>query len=340
MGNRIRSVGFCFSHCLLPLLSMKAILFDGQLRVVDVPKPVPAPGEALIRVTMAGICNTDLEIMKGYLGFQGIIGHEFTGVVEATAGDAANMTGKRVVGEINCGCGVCDLCLSGLGKHCPRRTTLGISGRQGAFAEYTTLPAENLHEIPDSLSDEQAVFTEPLAAAFEILEQVAVGRGQRVLVLGDGKLGILCALTLNLTGADVSLAGRHPGKLAIAAGQGISARLVNDMPEESIFDVVVEATGSTQGLESAITYTRPRGTIILKSTVADSRPVDLAPIVINEITVIGSRCGPFEPAIRALVDGSIDVRPLITARYPAADAMKAFSAARDRYSLKVLIDFR
>lgn len=319
---------------------MKAIIFDGELKLVDAPKPAPAPGEALIRVALAGICNTDIEIMKGYLGFRGIIGHEFTGIVEETAGDVRDMTGKRVVGEINCGCGVCDLCLSGLGKHCPRRTTLGISGRQGAFAEYTTLPAENLHEIPDSLSDEQAVFTEPLAAAFEILEQVPVGRGQRVLVLGDGKLGILCALTLNLTGADVSLAGRHPGKLAIAARHGVSARLVNDIPDENAFDIVVEATGGTQGLESAMKYTRPRGTIILKSTVADSRPVNLAPIVINEITVIGSRCGPFEPAIRALTDGSVDVRPLITARYPALDAMKAFSAARERDSIKVLIDFR
>jgi alcohol dehydrogenase len=319
---------------------MKAIIFDGELKIVDVPKPVPAPGEALIRVSMAGVCNTDIEIMKGYLGFRGIIGHEFTGIVEDAAGDVPGLSGKRAVGEINCGCGVCDMCRKGLEKHCPVRTTLGISGRQGAFAEYTTLPAKNLHEIPDGLSDEQAVFTEPLAAAFEMLEQVTVRQDQRVLVLGDGKLGILCALTLKLTGAHVSLAGRHPDKLGIAARQGISTLLANDTPEGSAFDIVVEATGSTQGLEIAMKYTRPRGTIILKSTVADTIPVNLAPIVINEITVVGSRCGPFGPALRALADGSVDVRPLVTAVFPASDAIEAFHAARTKGVLKVLIDFR
>ena len=319
---------------------MQAIIFDGELKIVDVPIPVPAPDEALIRVSVGGICNTDIEIMKGYLGFRGIIGHEFTGIVEETAGSVPDMAGKRVVGEINCGCGVCDMCRSGLEKHCPARTTLGIGGRQGAFAQYTTLPAANLHEIPDSLSDEQAVFTEPLAAAFEILEQVIVREDQRILVLGDGKLGILCALTLKLTGAHISLAGRRPDKLGIAALQGVSTLLVNDMPEGSAFDIVVEATGSTQGLEIAMKYTRPRGTIVLKSTVADTIPANLAPIVINEITVVGSRCGPFGPALGALADGSIDVKPLVTGVFPASDAIEAFRAARMKDSLKVLIDFR
>lgn len=319
---------------------MKAIVYDGELKIVDVPMPVPAPGEALIRVSMGGICNTDIEIMKGYLGFRGIIGHEFTGVVEETAGNVKAMAGKRVVGEINCGCGVCGTCRSGLEKHCPARTTLGISGRPGAFAEYTTLPVANLHEIPDGLSDEQAVFTEPLAAAFEILEQVSVRESQSVLVLGDGKLGILCALVLKLTGAHVALAGRHPDKLGIAARQGVSTVPVNDIPEGSAFDIVVEATGSTRGLESAMEYTRPRGTIILKSTVADNIPANLAPIVINEITVIGSRCGPFEPAIRALEHGSIDVRPLVTAVFSARDAGEAFRTAQKKGSLKVLVAFR
>ncbi len=334
--------GVPITHYPLPItcIYMKAIVFDGKLRVIDMPKPVPAPGEALIRVSMAGICNTDMEIMKGYLGFQGIIGHEFTGTVEKAAGDAPAMAGKRVVGEINCGCGECGMCRRGLEKHCPGRTTLGILGRQGAFAEYTTLPAGNLHEIPGGLGDEQAVFAEPLAAAFEMLEQVIIDRGERVLVLGDGKLGILCALTLKLTGAHVSLAGKHPDKLAIAARQGISTLLVDDMPEESTFDIVVEATGSTQGLDTAMRYTRPRGTIILKSTAADNIPVNLAPIVINEITLVGSRCGPFEPAIRALADGSIDVKPLITAVFPLNGAEEAFRAARKKGSLKVLIDFR
>lgn len=319
---------------------MRAIVFDGMLRIVDMPKPVPAPGEALIRVSMAGICNTDIEITKGYLGFQGIIGHEFTGTVEKAAENAPSMSGKRVVGEINCGCGDCDMCRNGLQKHCPRRTTLGILGRQGAFAEYTTLPSGNLHEIPGDISDEQAVFTEPLAAAFEVIEQVGIDEGQRVLVLGDGKLGILCALTLKLTGAHVSLAGKHPDKLAIAARQGISTLLVNDMPDGGIFDIVVEATGSAEGLDAAMHYTRPLGTIILKSTVADTIPVNLAPIVINEITIVGSRCGPFEPAVRALTEGSIDVKPLITAVFSVNDAEEAFRTAGKRESLKVLINFR
>lgn len=304
------------------------------------PKPQPAPGEALIRVSLAGICNTDIEIMKGYLGFQGIIGHEFTGIVEEAAANTPEMSGKRVVGEINCGCGICDLCRIGLEKHCPRRTTLGILGRQGAFAEYTTLPAANLHEIPGNLSDEQAVFTEPLAAAFEMLEQVTITRGARVLVLGDGKLGILCALALKLTGAQILLAGKHHDKLAIAARQGICTLLVKDLPQNSTFDIVVEATGNAQGLDIAMQFTRPRGTIILKSTVADNMPINLAPIVINEVTVVGSRCGPFKPALQALADGSIDVRPLITEVFPAHNAGEALSAAGKKENLKILLDFR
>lgn len=319
---------------------MKAIVFDGKPRITDMPKPRPAAGEALIRVSLAGICNTDIEIMKGYLGFQGIIGHEFTGIVEKTADNTPEMYGKRVVGEISCGCGTCDLCRMGLQKHCPRRTTLGILGRPGVFAEYTTLPAANLHEIPDNLSDEQAVFTEPLAAAFEILEQVTIARGQRVLVLGDGKLGILCALALKLTGAQILLAGKYPGKLSIAARQGISTLLVKNLPQNNPFDIVVEATGSAQSLDNAMQFTRPRGTIILKSTVAGSIPINLAPIVINEVTVVGSRCGPFKPALQALADGSIDVEPLITEVFPAHKAEEALSAAEKRGNLKILIDFK
>lgn len=319
---------------------MKAIVFDGRLKVVDIPKPVPASGEVLIRVSVAGICNTDIEIMKGYLGFQGIIGHEFTGIVENAAGDCPGMSGKRVVGEINCGCGICGLCRKGLEKHCPRRTTLGILGRQGALAEYTTLPIANLHEIPGSLSDEQAVFTEPLAAAFEILEQVKIERDHRVLVLGDGKLGILCALALNLTGAEILLAGKHPGKLDIAARQGIPALLIEDLPPgDGAFDMVVEATGKSQGLDIAMKLTRPRGKIILKSTVADNVPFDLAPVVVNEITIVGSRCGPFKPALEALANGSVDVKPLISAVFPARNAKDAFRAAGSAENLKVLIDF-
>ncbi len=320
---------------------MQAIVFDGRLRLTgDRPKPVPARGEVLIRIAMAGICNTDMEITKGYLGFRGIIGHEFTGVIEGQGGRAGRLVGKRVVGEINCGCRRCDLCLGGLEKHCPHRTTIGILGRDGAFAEYMTLPAGNLHEIPEGLSDEEAVFTEPLAAAFEILEQVRIGPSDRVLVLGDGKLGLLSALVLKLTGARLTLAGKHPAKLGIARDQGVPVTLAKDLPAGGTYDVVVEATGSAQAFETAMMLTRPRGIIVLKSTVAHGTPINLAPLVIDEITVIGSRCGPFKPALKALARGLVDVRPLISAVFPPGEAKKAFAAARNRNNLKVLLDFR
>jgi alcohol dehydrogenase len=320
---------------------MQAIVFDGHLRLAgDRSRPVPARGEALIRIAMAGICNTDMEITKGYLGFRGIMGHEFTGIVEAEGGRAGRFVGKRVVGEINCGCRRCDLCLGGLEKHCPHRTTIGILGREGAFAEYMTLPTGNLHEIPDGLSDEEAVFTEPLAAAFEILEQVSIGPSHRVLVLGDGKLGILCALVLKLTGARVTLAGKHPAKMRIARDQGVAVTAAKDIPVDGTYDVVVEATGNAQAFETAMRLTRPRGIIVLKSTVAHGTPINLAPLVIDEITVVGSRCGPFKPALKALARGLIDVRPLISAVFPPVEAKKAFRAARNRNSLKVLLDLR
>jgi threonine dehydrogenase-like Zn-dependent dehydrogenase len=320
---------------------MQAIVFDGRLKLSgDRPKPVPARGEALIRITMAGICNTDMEITKGYLGFRGTIGHEFTGIVEAEGGRSKRLVGKRVVGEINCGCGACGLCLGGLEKHCPHRTTIGILGRDGAFAEYMTLPVGNLHEIPDGLSDEEAVFTEPLAAAFEILEQVRIGPSDSVLVLGDGKLGILCALVLKLTGAQLTLAGKHPSKLGIARDQGVPVTLTKDLSAGGKYDVVVEATGSAGAFETAMMLTRPRGVIVLKSTVAHGTPINLAPLVIDEITVVGSRCGPFKPALKALARGLVDVRPLISAVFPLEDAKKAFAAARKRSTLKVLLDLR
>ncbi len=320
---------------------MKAIVFDGRLRLTnDRQKPFPVPGDALIRVTMAGICNTDMEITRGYLGFQGTIGHEFTGIVETTGGRSRKLIGKRVVGEINCGCRNCDLCRAGLEKHCPDRTTIGILGREGAFAEYMTLPVGNLHEIPCGLTDEEAVFTEPLAAAFEILEQVPFKAGDRVLVLGDGKLGILCALTLRLTGAQVTLAGKHPSKLSIARDQGVPVMLTKDLSPVNKYDTVVEATGSADAFETAMKLSKPRGTIVLKSTVAHGTPINLAPLVIDEITVVGSRCGPFRPALKALANGLIDVKPLISAIFLPEEAKKAFAAAKKRDTLKVLIDFR
>jgi threonine dehydrogenase-like Zn-dependent dehydrogenase len=319
---------------------MRAIVFDGELRVVDMPKPAAADTEVLVRINVAGICNTDLEIMKGYRGFQGIIGHEFAGIVDDAPQTHHQWIGKRVVGEINCGCGACDLCHAGLGKHCAHRTTIGISGRAGAFAEYIALPAANLHEIPDGLADEEAVFTEPVAAAFEILEQIRVKSQDKVLVLGDGKLGILCALVLRLTGANITLAGKHKGKLNIAANQGISTVLVRDLPRGQLFDIVVEATGNPHVLEMAMNVTRPRGKIILKSTTAHASPLNLSPLVIHEITLIGSRCGPFAPAIDAIARRCIDVKPFIFAIFPPEKINEAFEAAQKDNALKILVNFR
>jgi threonine dehydrogenase-like Zn-dependent dehydrogenase len=246
---------------------MKAVVFDGVVKFVDdYPVPQPADGEAFIQVRMAGVCNTDMEITKGYSGFRGIMGHEFVGVVERAPKDAESIIGKRVVGEINCGCGVCEYCTAGLRKHCTSRTTPGIRGRDGVFAEYVALPVSNLHVVPDMIPDEEAVFVEPLAAAYEIVERVDVKLSDRILVLGDGKLGILCALVLNTIGARVTLAGRHDTKLHVAESRQI--RTVNLSKETQVdeekYDIVVEATGSTEGFSMALCRTRPRGIYCLE----------------------------------------------------------------------------
>ena len=320
---------------------MKALIFDGSLKLMnDYPVPEPSPDEALIRVALAGICNTDLEIMNGYLKFSGIIGHEFVGVVEMARGKGKRWIGKRVVGDINCSCNSCEFCLGGLAKHCPSRETLGILGRGGSFAEYVTLPVRNLHEVPKGLADEEAVFAEPLAAAFEILERISVNPSCEVLVLGDGKLGILCALVLGLKGAKVTLAGKYPRKMAIVAGQGIQSLATNSIGGGKRFDIVVEATGNAAGFEDAVRFVKARGTIVLKSTVAKEVTINLAPLVIDEITVVGSRCGPFEPALKALADGLIDVTPLVSGVFPLTEAKQAFAAAKRRNTLKVLFDLR
>jgi threonine dehydrogenase-like Zn-dependent dehydrogenase len=327
---------------------MKALIFDKTLRYVTThPRPEPPRGEALIRVSMAGICDTDIQITKGYMGFSGIPGHEFVGIVEGINGDDQSLKGKRVVGGINCGCGICDWCLRGLGRHCPERTTLGISGRDGAFAEFVTVPLANLYEVPENVTDEEAVFTEPLAAAFEILEQVRPRPTDRVLVMGDGKLGILSALVLASTGAEVTLAGRHREKLKRAGDAGVqkielwdSTFEIRNSKFHMFYDVVVEATGSPLGFENAMASVKPRGTIILKTTVAEGSMLNLWPVVVNEITVVGSRCGPFEPALRALSQKCIDVRPLITAAFPFDEALEAFARAQQGGSLKVLMAMR
>jgi len=312
---------------------VRALRWDGiRLALArDVPEPVPAPGEALVRVHLAGICRTDLEITRGYLGFRGTPGHEWVGHV--VAAEEADLVGARVVGEINFACGVCPTCVAGLGRHCPARRVLGIVGADGAFADLVVLPARNLHRVPDSVPDRAAVFVEPLAAAFEVLEQVPVGPGVRAVVLGDGKLGVLVAQVLVGAGAGVVLVGHHAEKLARARRLGIATG-----PAGAGADLVVDATGAPGGLAAALALVRPRGTIVLKTTVAGEHRLDLAPAVINEVTVVGSRCGPFAPALAALAGGRIAVAPLVDAVYPLDDAVGAFTRAAEPGVLKVLIE--
>jgi threonine dehydrogenase-like Zn-dependent dehydrogenase len=302
----------------------------------DHPTPTPRPGEALIRVRVAGVCNTDLELVKGYMQFKGIPGHEFVGVVERAPG-AEKWEGRRVVGDINVACGDCPTCRAGRLTHCPHRTTLGIAGRDGAFAEYLTLPVRNLHAVPDSLSDETAVFTEPLAAACEILQQVHVHPTDRVTVLGDGKLGLLCAQTLALTGCALTIVGHHQEKLDILARRGIVTAL-GEGAVEAEADLVVEATGHPAGYAAARRLVRPRGIVVLKSTYHGPVDADLTMAVVDEITLVGSRCGPFAPALRLLERNLVEVAPLIQARYPLDEAITAFEHAARPGTLKVLVD--
>lgn len=319
---------------------MKAVVFDGELRTVtDRPVPEPARNEAVIRTRLAGICTTDLEIIRGYRGFKGVLGHEFVGIVEEVNGDAPHLSGRRVVGEINCGCGTCECCRKGLKRHCPNRVTLGISGKDGALAEYVTLPVDNLYEVPRAVRDEEAVFAEPLAAAFEIIEQVHIKPTDNILVIGDGKLGLLAVLVLTMTQARVILGGRHEAKLSIARNQGVTAAEIKDLPKRKIYDVVVEATGAPEGFELALDYVKPMGTIILKTTAAEGKTINLAPVVVDEVRVVGSRCGPFEPALRALSEKRIRVGPLISGIYGFSRIGEAFEKAEKATSLKVLVDF-
>jgi threonine dehydrogenase-like Zn-dependent dehydrogenase len=320
---------------------MKALLFDGppgdreQLRLVDNHACPPlATGEARIRTTLAGICNTDLEIIRGYADFRGVLGHEFVGVVEE-AGEPA-LVGQRVVGEISAYCGVCETCRAGRPTHCPNRTTLGIRGRDGALAEFLCLPLRNLHPVPECLPNEAAVFTEPLAAACEVLYQVHVLPTDRVLVLGDGKLGLLVAQVLALTGCDLTAVGRHEDKLAILAARGIRTQLEGEGLEGNA-DLVAECTGHADGFAAARKLVRPRGTLVLKSTYRDRVQLDLSTIVTDEIQVVGSRCGPFAPALRLLAKGLVDVTSLIEAEYPLGEGLVAFEHAGRRGALKVLV---
>jgi alcohol dehydrogenase len=310
-------------------------LENGEVRVRRCRLPRRGEGEALIRLIAAGICNTDLELLRGYYGFRGTPGHEFVGeVVEASD---RQWIGRRVVGEINLACGACEWCRRGLGRHCPHRSVLGIVRQAGVFREYFTLPERNLHAVPPTISDEEAVFTEPVAAACEILEQVRIPKGAPVAVLGDGKLGLLVAQVLHLRGAETHLFGKHRNKLRIAASAGIITHPAGVKLPASAYNFVVEATGSSAGLSQAIRMTRPRGTVIVKSTVHDPVSLDMAAVVVNEITLLGSRCGPFEPAVRLIRSGRLKLREMISARLPLSEAPRAFELAQQPGVLKVLL---
>ncbi len=318
---------------------MRALLLDQKLKLLDnYPIPEPPSSEALVRVKLAGICNTDLELVKGYMQFRGVPGHEFVGVVERAPG-AEEWVGRRVVGDINAACGNCPTCKAGRPTHCPNRTTLGIAGRDGAFAEYLTLPVRNLYPVPDSIPDEIAVFVEPLAAACEILQQVHVRPTDRVIVLGDGKLGLLCAQVLALTGCHLTAVGHHQRKLDILARRGIPTVLEKALADEPV-DIVVETTGHPGGYAAARRLVRPRGTVVLKSTYHGPLDADLTMAVVDEITLLGSRCGPFAPALRLLEQKLVDVLPLIHARYPLSEASSAFGHAARPGTLKVLLEMR
>jgi len=310
-------------------------LENGHVEVRDQPRPHRPAGFALIRLLCGGLCNTDLELQRGYYGFAGTPGHEFVGeVVEA---DTPAWVGRRVVGEINLACGTCGWCRRGLGRHCPGRTVLGIVKHPGAFREYLTLPERNLHALPDSLPNERAVFVEPLAAACEILDQVALPCGSEIAVLGDGKLGLLIALVLNAYGHRVHQFGRHPEKLQIARRACVATQTAGSALPEMAYGWVVDATGSPEGLRQAVRMTRPRGTVILKSTMHGLVGVDTAPVIVNEITLVGSRCGRFEPALDLLTRNLIPVEDLISEQLPLADAPRAFERGAQKGVLKVLL---
>ena len=317
---------------------MKALRFDGyNLTLADVPVPQTSD-EALVRVTTSGICNTDLEIMRGYAGFEGTIGHEFVGIVER-ADDRPDLVGKRVIGEINAGCGTCEKCVAGDPRHCATRTVLGIVGRDGCHAEYLSLPSRNLLLVPDDVSDEQAVFAEPLAAAYGITEQVDITPETKVAVIGDGKLGLLCAMSLGLRSQNVTIIGKHPFKISIAEKAGVQPLLLADVDAKIFgsFDVVVEASGSESGFATALDLVRPRGKIVLKSTFHGTPAWAASRVVVDEITIVGSRCGRFAPALELLTGGGIDVTQLISDEFPLADGVAAMGRAAENGVLKVLL---
>ncbi len=322
---------------------MRALVFDAdlaRLKAADVPIPKRGKGQALIRVALGGICNTDVEVTRGYLAYTGIMGHEFVGRVEDA--DDAGLIGKRVVGEINISCGECRTCRSGNPRHCDNVKAMGINGWPGCFADYAVLPEGNLHIVPDLVADREAVFVEPLAAGLEVAEQVHIRPTDMAAVIGDGKLGLLTAQALHALGHRVVVLGRHVEKLGIAKSMGMEAAVASDYAGSGYagrVDVAIDCTGNPSGMETAMAIVRPKGTIVLKSTFHAGAPVNLTPIVRKEIACIGSRCGPFPPALRLLEKGAVVAEPLIDSVFPADEAICAFERACSRGSLKVLIDF-
>ncbi|MBN1311961.1 MAG: alcohol dehydrogenase catalytic domain-containing protein [Anaerolineae bacterium] len=312
---------------------MRALVFDQKLSLEDAyPEPVAGPGEALVRVLKAGICNTDLEIVQGYMNFKGILGHEFVGVVQGGEWD-----GKRVSGEINLACGTCETCLRGMPTHCPNRKVLGIAGHNGAFADYLTLPIANLRALPDEISDEQAIFIEPLAAAFQILHATHISPHHRVIVLGAGKLGLLAAQVIALNGCHLTVSTHHPHRRELLSGWGIHAATVDELEPNSA-DVVVDCTGAEKGFADALTLVKPRGVIHLKSTYHGPASANLTRVAVDEISVVGSRCGPFDAAIRLLQRYMIEVNALVDARYSLDDGLDAMAKAGQKGVLKVIIE--
>ena len=313
---------------------MRAIVLDEGVRFrTSQPAPAAADGEVLVRVSCAGVCETDLQLIKGYMGFRGVLGHEFVGVAES-----GPYAGRRVVGEINCSCWTCETCLRGFPTHCPNRTVLGILNHDGAFADLMAVPQRNLHVVPDSIPDEIAVFTEPVAAAFQIPAQITIGKDDRVIVLGDGRLGNLCAQVLASRSDRVLVVGKHAEKLALLRSLGLATAVLGDAIPERSADIVVDCTGSETGVPTALRLVRPRGTIVLKTTVAGAQTMPWAPFVIDEVTLVGSRCGPFDQALEALEEERVQVRPLISERFDLSQGLDALARAQAKGVLKVLLE--
>ncbi len=313
---------------------MRALVLgdDGVRMETDRPDPEPAVGDVLVRVLRAGICETDLQLVRGYKGFRGVLGHEFVGVALSGA-----FEGQRVVGEINCACERCATCRAGNRGHCPSRSVIGILDRDGAFADLVAVPERNLHAVPDVIATDAAVFTEPLAAAFQIPSQISITRDDRIIVLGDGRLGNLCAQVLASLSDHVLVIGKHADKLAVLEAFGIDTCLLTDRPSDRAADIVVDCTGSESGLPTALELVRPRGTIVLKTTIAGTQTLALAPVVVDEVTIVGSRCGPFDRALDALAGGLVDVQSLISERFDLSDGVLALQRAAEPSVLKVLL---